>query len=236
MSDPSLSEGFASQFAMSVAALLERGVTATASHDSIDWWAAYEVCALSRRQLVVGFGEEDAKRLAKTLGASDEAGLPVVTEVVQSLVDDVARSLSEQSRGRRNLVARPLKEIRQPAAGAHRVYAIVCDEQVVCRVACWEPGASTTHESSVLENLGVILDIELPLTVRFGETEMTLQSICGLGPGSVVDLGRTPDEPVDVLVNGRLVARGEVIVVSGNYGVRVTEVLSAVERIQTIGA
>lgn len=86
------------------------------------------------------------------------------------------------------------------------------------------------------DNLDVILDVELPLTVRFGKTEMTLQALTQIGPGSVIDLDRSPDEPVEVMINEKVIARGEVVVVSGNYGVRVTEVMSAVERIRTLGA
>jgi flagellar motor switch protein FliN len=85
-------------------------------------------------------------------------------------------------------------------------------------------------------NLEVVLDIDLPLTVRFGETDMTLDALTRIGTGTVVDLGRSPDDPVDVLVNGRLVARGTVVVVAGNYGVRVTEVVSASDRARTLGA
>lgn len=84
-------------------------------------------------------------------------------------------------------------------------------------------------------NLDVILDIDLPLAVRFGETEMTLDALTRLGPGSIIDLARAPDEPVDVLVNGRLVARGEVVIVGGSYGVRVTEVMSAADRLRSMG-
>jgi flagellar motor switch protein FliN len=85
-------------------------------------------------------------------------------------------------------------------------------------------------------NIDVILDIDLPLSVRFGEAELTLSALTRLGPGSVIDLGRSPDDPVDVLVNGRLVARGEVVVVAGNYGVRILEVVSAADRVRTLGA
>lgn len=85
-------------------------------------------------------------------------------------------------------------------------------------------------------NLDVILDIDLPLSVRFGETEMTLDALTRIGPGSVIDLGRSPDDPVDILVNGRLVARGEVVVVAGNYGVRVHEVVSAADRLRSMAS
>jgi flagellar motor switch protein FliN/FliY len=65
---------------------------------------------------------------------------------------------------------------------------------------------------------------------------MTLDALTRLGPGSVIDLGRSPDDPVDVLVNGRVVARGEVVVVAGSYGVRITEVVSAADRLRTMSA
>lgn len=94
----------------------------------------------------------------------------------------------------------------------------------------------TTAGGQVPQNLEVILDIELPMSVVFGQTEMTLDALTKLGPGSVIDLGRSPDEFVDVLVNGRRVARGEVVVVGGNYGVRVREVVSAADRIKTFGS
>jgi flagellar motor switch protein FliN len=85
-------------------------------------------------------------------------------------------------------------------------------------------------------NLDVLLDIELPVAVRFGRTDVPLLSLVRLGPGSVIDLHRSADEPVDIMVSGKVVARGEVVVIEGNYGVRVTEIVSASERIRTIGA
>jgi flagellar motor switch protein FliN/FliY len=84
------------------------------------------------------------------------------------------------------------------------------------------------------DNLELILDIDMPLTVRFGEATVSIDTLSRLGPGSLVELSRQPDDPVDVLINGRLVARGEVVVVAGNYGVRVTQVVSADERMRTL--
>ena len=84
------------------------------------------------------------------------------------------------------------------------------------------------------DNLELILDIDMPLTVRFGEATVSIDALSRLGPGSLVELSRQPDDPVDVLINGRLVARGEVVVVAGNYGVRVTQVVSADERMRTL--
>lgn len=83
-------------------------------------------------------------------------------------------------------------------------------------------------------NMDVVLDLELPITVRFGDTRLTLDALARLGPGSLIDLDRSPDDPVELLVNGRLVARGEVVVVSGCYGVRVREVVSAADRLRSL--
>ena len=81
--------------------------------------------------------------------------------------------------------------------------------------------------------LDAVLDVDLPLVVRFGRAIMPLRSLADLGPGSVIDMGRSPDEPVDLLVGDRLIARGEVVIVGGNYGVRITEL--AATRSQAIG-
>jgi flagellar motor switch protein FliN/FliY len=83
------------------------------------------------------------------------------------------------------------------------------------------------------QTMDVLLDIELPVTVRLGSAQMTFGEVMGLNAGSLVEFGRTPEEPVDVLVNGRLVARGEMVMVQGNYGVRITEISSRRERLDT---
>jgi len=82
----------------------------------------------------------------------------------------------------------------------------------------------------------VILDIDLPVVVRFGRTDLPLRTLTRLGPGSVIDLGRSPDEPVEVMVSNRVVARGEVVIVGGNYGIRIIDVVSPSERMAWVEA
>jgi len=91
-------------------------------------------------------------------------------------------------------------------------------------------------QAAVDDRIEVLLDIDLPLVVRFGRTEMPLRQLTKLGPGSVIDLGRSPDDPVEVLVSNRVVARGEVVVVSGSYGVRILDVVSQRERVRSMEA
>ncbi len=75
--------------------------------------------------------------------------------------------------------------------------------------------------------LDLLMDVEMAVTLRFGSRRLLLREVLDLIPGAVVDLDRQVEEPVDVLLDGRLVARGEVVVMDGNYGVRVTEVGSS---------
>ncbi len=93
-------------------------------------------------------------------------------------------------------------------------------------------GGPTTEVPT--SNLEVVLDIELPLSVRFGSTVMSIRALSSIGPGSIVDMGRSPDDPVEVLVCGRPIAKAEVVIVAGNYGVRITDLTSPMERIRAM--
>jgi flagellar motor switch protein FliN/FliY len=90
------------------------------------------------------------------------------------------------------------------------------------------PPVSPTDDPQRLE---FILDIALEVAVELGRGRMEIQEILHLGPGSVIELGKLAGEPLDVLVNGRLMARGEAVIVGEKFGVRITEVVSRGERI-----
>lgn len=79
------------------------------------------------------------------------------------------------------------------------------------------------------EGLRRLADVRVELSVEIGRTTMSLGEALGLGPGSIVALDRMADEAVDLLVNGKLVARGEVVVIDAEYGLRVTEVVGAAQ-------
>lgn len=84
-------------------------------------------------------------------------------------------------------------------------------------------------------NLELLLDVRLDATIRFGQKRVLLREIMELHPGTAVALDRQVQEPVELLVGGRVVAQGEVVIVDGNYGLRVTEILSPQQRIETLG-
>lgn len=82
--------------------------------------------------------------------------------------------------------------------------------------------------------LDLLLDVPLEVNVELGRTRMTIQDLLQLAPGSVIELDKVAGEPLDILVNGRLVARGEAVVVNDKFGVRITDIVSPQERIQRL--
>lgn len=79
-------------------------------------------------------------------------------------------------------------------------------------------------------NIGLILDVPLQITVELGRTRKLIRDILELTPGSVVELDKLAGEPVDILVNGKLIAKGEVVVIDENFGVRITDIITPMER------
>lgn len=87
--------------------------------------------------------------------------------------------------------------------------------------------------SSISKTFDLLLGVHLPVSVSFGKTTMMVKEVLKLTTGSIVELNRAVTEPVDIIVNNCVIARGEVVVVSGNYGVRVREIISREQRYQT---
>ncbi|MHC4077563.1 MAG: flagellar motor switch protein FliN [Planctomycetota bacterium] len=83
-------------------------------------------------------------------------------------------------------------------------------------------------------NLSLLLDVGVPISAEVGRAQMTLDQVLNLGPGSVVPLDKRADEPLDLRVNGKLVARGEVVLVDDVYGLRVTQILDPGSRIESL--
>lgn len=84
------------------------------------------------------------------------------------------------------------------------------------------------------KNIERLMDVEMNVTVRFGKTEMPLRDVVRFGVGSMIELNRSVDEPVELLVNNYPFAHGEVVVVDGYYGVRITEIGTPEERSKTL--
>lgn len=84
------------------------------------------------------------------------------------------------------------------------------------------------------QNIDVLLDVELPVVIELGRTSMFIRDILELGPGSIVELNKLSGEPVDLLINDRKFARGEVVVIDENFGIRITDLVKVEDRINTL--
>ena len=214
--------------------------------------------------ITLAVSEADASTLARRLmGMDEEPPEDAVADTLGEVAGQAAGGLGQQpvaGGAKIRVEGAPTRGQASPS-GTPSVFDVVMEDGTSLRFACWAqvdaPADVTASSSSAAaeapsgaapvgdpdaravasapENLDVILDIELPLTVRFGRTEMTLHALSRIGPGSVIDLDRSPDEPVEVLINDKVIARGEVVVVAGNYGVRILDVLSQTDRIRTLG-
>ena len=93
---------------------------------------------------------------------------------------------------------------------------------------------STGPQPGATGNIGLLMDVSMQLTVELGRTKMLIKDILGMGEGTIVELDKLAGEPVDLLVNGKLIAKGEVVVIDENFGVRVTDIISPMARISNI--
>lgn len=93
---------------------------------------------------------------------------------------------------------------------------------------------SEPASSPETRNIDILMDVNLPVTIELGRTKMSISDILGLGSGSVVELNKLAGEPVDVLVNYKIVAKGEVVVIDENFGVRITQLMTPEERLKML--
>ncbi|KZR57454.1 flagellar motor switch phosphatase FliY [Bacillus badius] len=127
-------------------------------------------------------------------------------------------------------------EQKQPLMQANRQQASAAVQQPAVNVqpasfASFEPAPLQEHEA---RNLNMLLDIPLQVTVELGRTSKSVKDILDLSAGSIIELDKLAGEPVDILVNSRLIAKGEVVVIEENFGVRITDILSQSDRLKNL--
>ena len=96
------------------------------------------------------------------------------------------------------------------------------------------PNLQNNMSQGEQENISLIMDVNMEMTVELGRTQKTIKEILGMGEGTIIELDKLAGEPVDILVNQKKIAKGEVVVIDENFGVRVTEILSPMERVNDI--
>jgi flagellar motor switch protein FliN/FliY len=119
----------------------------------------------------------------------------------------------------------------EPQAGSRPSAPPAAAPKVVAQPHVFEPLESTFGGEARPDNLDLILDVPLELTVELGRTKKPIRDVLALGSGSIIELERLAGEPVDIYVNGQLVAHGEVVVIDENFAVRVTDIVSVQQRL-----
>lgn len=148
-----------------------------------------------------------------------------------SAADDWAAAMAEQ-------------ETAAPADGGADDWAAAMSEQATApapsppsapaQKSVFEQLVPNAVQSGVSNNLDMILDIPVNLTVELGRTKIAIRSLLQLAQGSVVELDGLAGEPMDVLVNGCLIAQGEVVVVNDKFGIRLTDIITPTERLRKL--
>jgi len=187
------------------------------------WIAASAVSGRGTGQVRVWFGRVSA---TAALARIKKLDAPSDADIVAALTDLMTRTTATLTARAENagMTFAPPTLIEGPTPADVAPGQLKAPETPACAIALGTiltPADSSQVTADV--RLEAVLDVELPLVVRFGRTILPLRSLADLGPGSVVDMGRSPDDPVELLVGDRLIAKGEVVVVNGNYGVRITE-------------
>jgi flagellar motor switch protein FliN/FliY len=222
------------------------GSDAIAEPNAPHWTVRYRIAGPMNGTVLVGFDLDGGRALAQRIVAADgEVPEAAVSETLLELAGQALAGLAHRPgfAGLRFTEPQITMDLAidggvswRLTSGDTSVALTVAADAAPAAASARETNAPRPAAAAVPANLDVILDIELPLTVRFGETSMTLGAMTELASGSIIDLQRAPDAPVDVLVNGRIVARGEVVVVGGNYGVRITHVMSNGDRARMAAA
>ena len=96
------------------------------------------------------------------------------------------------------------------------------------------PNLTAGVNSAEQGNISLIMDVYMEMTVELGRTKKSIKEILGMGEGTIIELDKLAGEPVDILVNHKPIAKGEVVVIDENFGVRVTEILSPLERVNDL--
>lgn len=144
-----------------------------------------------------------------------------VTSEEQALADEWAAALAEAGDSSQDDIDAMLAQASAPAAAPMQEFS-------------QGPEDAEAPVSMDGPNLDVILDIPVAISMEVGSTDITIRNLLQLNQGSVVELDRLAGEPLDVLVNGTLIAHGEVVVVNEKFGIRLTDVISPSERIKRL--
>jgi len=174
--------------------------------------------------------------LQELLGAGpfDALGLSTTQENLNTTIHLLVPEMLSEQLKRKLGMGQPIASPPPAPAPAAAAPAPAPSPTFAAPAAAGPAPAASRQPSVDTGNLDLLLDIELPVMVRMGQTEMQLGELLKLTPGSILELNRAADAPVELLVNGKQIAKGEVVVVDGNFAFRITEIESTDTRIRSL--
>ncbi|WP_063584313.1 flagellar motor switch protein FliN [Achromobacter ruhlandii] len=172
-----------------------------------------------------GSGSSPADDWADALAEQSRANPPTQADGLKPAQDDWAAAMAEQT------AATPPAAAAPPAAPAAPPAPAAPAAQSAAQ-SVFKPLAGSTAGNGT--DIDLIMDVPVQLTVELGRTRLTIKNLLQLGQGSVVELDGLAGEPMDIFVNGYLIAQGEVVVVEDKYGIRLTDIITPSERINRL--
>ncbi|MGE8659371.1 MAG: flagellar motor switch protein FliN [Achromobacter sp.] len=173
-----------------------------------------------------GSGSSPADDWADALAEQSRANPPTQADGLKPAQDDWAAAMAEQTAATPPAAAAPAPAAA-PAAPAPAAPAAQSAAQSVFKPLAGSAAGTGT-------DIDLIMDVPVQLTVELGRTRLTIKNLLQLGQGSVVELDGLAGEPMDIFVNGYLIAQGEVVVVEDKYGIRLTDIITPSERINRL--
>ena len=167
--------------------------------------------------------------------AGQEPQLEVFLELMQAVAASVSQAL-EEAHGTVALSVELASALDPLVVDTLELRARGADGAAAVILLCFDPplldslarAAVPAGASAPRSNLDLVMDVELSCTLRFGQRQLSLREILDLASGAVVELDREVDEPVELILDGKVIARGEAVLIDGNYGLRVTQVLQPI--------
>lgn len=232
--------------------------------DSFRWQQLFSAGAESllwletSRESAIALGRE-VLRTAGIEGSDEASEASTFVEVIQQALSGVTAAISRRVKKEVNCAGgsetdsippdqphRFQVNVSSEILGAHQIVVVisaalaaVLDTAAPVKEAALPTPASLTPARveagpAAPKTMGLLMEVELPVGVSFGRAQMRLKDVIKLTTGSIVELNRSVTEPVEIIVNNCVIARGEVVVVEGNYGVRIQQIVSREERLRTL--
>ena len=214
-------------------------------------WYSVEADVKAGAELFIGCAKHTALELSGTeeAAASPNSIFAAYEQLINKTIEHLRPIVEEKTGGSVGFAAAAASvqpkmaqlgiEYRFKLGEAVHLLALVPSAALVDSLLSAEPKDEGDADREALtpaasENLNMLMDVDLDLSVSFGKTHLLLEDVLKLAAGSIVELNRSANDPVDLLINNSLVAQGEVVVVDGNYGIRITEIVSQTARIRSV--